>query len=156
MPIPPAQILRHLAELEEAGIRFYEGVRDGTQSEKVRDLAAMMVRAEVRHQKRFLEYAARAGAESRLPDLQQMPREIERLLAVKVFSAREQAKRAATYASDIEMLKFAIRAEEHLAVLMNQLRLFVTPSQRRYIDRVIEEEWNHKARLEQFIRSFSS
>jgi rubrerythrin len=156
MPIPPAQILRHLAEIEEAGIRFYEGMRDGTPSDKVRELAIMMARAEARHKRRFLEYAARAGADCPLPDLEHMSPEIERLFMARVFSARESAKHAVAYASDLEVLRFAIRAEEQVAMLMTQLRLFVPPAHRRYIDRVIKEEWNHKARLEKMARFFTA
>ncbi|MDQ1257864.1 MAG: hypothetical protein QG656_2472 [Candidatus Hydrogenedentes bacterium] len=145
------RVLLHLAAIEETGERFYQGLYDGTQSAWVRRLAEVMVRAEQRHRTRFLEYAERAAQSSRLEDNALSgvpPAEAVRLLRVGVFAEEDRSRKAAQYASDAEVIRVAIGAEERLALLLTQLREFVPKMQRRFIDRVIKEEWAHKDKLE--------
>jgi len=146
------RVLRHLADIEKMGYRFYSKLEECTPSEKVRSLAHMMKKAEQRHHQRFLEYAQRADAALDEGDMAyqlSLPPEVQRLLDADVFVDVGRLERAAQYAGDAEMFKVAIRAEENLALLLSQLRIYVPQKQRPFIDRVIREEWNHKAKLEE-------
>lgn len=150
-PITAAKVLYHLAGLEQRGIDFYQGLAQGAQSDKVRKLAETLARAEARHKARFLEYARRAeeaGNPAANTLAQPLPPEPARLLSAAVFVDKSTAQRAAAYATDLEAIKLAIRAEENIALLLTQLRSYVPRLQRRFIDAVIKQEWHHKARLE--------
>jgi rubrerythrin len=150
--VSAGRVLRRLAEIEQDGVEFYQGLMEGTKLDFVRKLAAKMVRAEDRHRRRFLGYAEEAER-SAGGDLDQLakplPPEVVRLLGVRIMVDKARVKQSALYATDEEALRVAIRAEEHIALLLTQLREYVAPAQRGYISRVIKEEWNHKARLEE-------
>jgi len=150
-PITAAGVLSRLAEIEEDGRRFYEGLAEGAQLKWVKKLAEMLVRAETRHHARFLGYARRAEMKmmTRAAKEEALPPEVTRLLRAHVFESREMGQRAGRFMTELEAVKLAIQAEEKLALLLTQLRMFVQPMERRYIDRVIREEWAHKARLEE-------
>jgi len=153
-PLSAAQVLRRLAAIERDGVAFYQGLLQGTTSEPVRKLAAMMVRAETRHEKRFLEYAQRAEAAG--PEgntlTSPLPNDVARLLSVPVFVPRDRVRKSAPFAKDIEVIRVAIRAEESLALLLTQLRAHVPRAQRAYVTRAINEEWRHKAELEELVK----
>ncbi|HPO13481.1 MAG TPA: hypothetical protein PLI09_08555 [Candidatus Hydrogenedentes bacterium] len=149
-----AAVLRRLAELEQDGVNFYHGLSEGAESEWVRKFAGKMVLAEQRHHDRFLRYAEHVEKHTGEKESQlsgPLSGDIVRLLQVSVFADREHAKRSARYVSDADSLRVAIRAEEHLALLMAQLRMYIPKPQRPYIDRVIKEEWGHKANLEKIL-----
>jgi len=55
-------------------------------------------------------------------------------------------------ANDVNMIKLAIRAEEHLALLLTQLHSYVSRPQGAYIARVVKEEWGHKEKLEDIMK----
>lgn len=155
-PLNAAQVLNRLAEIELAGLQFYQGLYEGSDSERVKQLAKMMAKAELRHHKRFLKYAEHAelrAAEENAPVLTgPLPDEVARPLYADVFVNRERVKESAKNMSDIEAIQVAIRAEESTALLMTQLRSFVRGAQKGYITRVIKEEWGHKARLEELMQ----
>jgi len=145
-------VLRRLAELEERGIAFYQGVVEGTKSDWVRKLAEKLIRAEQRHKKRFLAYAERAeakGGKAANALTAPLPPEVVRLLNTSIFVGKDRVKRSVPYAKDLEVLKVAIRAEEHAALLLGQLKPYIPHGERPYITRVINEEWGHKDALEQ-------
>lgn len=152
--VSASQVLRRLAELESDGIRFYEGMAEGAESEWVRKFAAKMGQAEKRHMERFTYYAMHAEKRSAPEDdqlLGALSAEINRLLSISVFAQQERAKQSAHNLSDTDALRTAIRAEEHLAVLLTQLMDYVPKASRSYIMRVIKEEWSHKAKLEEVL-----
>jgi rubrerythrin len=62
LKVTQEQLLRRLAEMELAAREFYEGLREGTESSRLRELADIMIAAEKRHHDRFSMYADRAGA----------------------------------------------------------------------------------------------
>ena len=151
-PLTSAQVLRRLADHEREGVAFYQGLLQATDSDDIRKLAEMMIRAERRHRERFLAYARKAealGSGSGNALTGPLPAQLTRLLGTRVFVDLDRAKKTAAYANDNEILSIAIRAEESLALLLTQLRDFVPRGQRPFIGRVIKEEWNHKAKLEQ-------
>ena len=154
-PISAGQVLRWLADQEQAGSEFYRTMLEGTKSAWLKQLAGKMVEAEQRHRERFLEYAQRAdnaespgegGLEQPLPD------DLLRLLRSHVFPERARYQVAVKYAGDRETLMLAIQAEEGLALLLTQLRQYVPAAQKRFIDRVTKEEWGHKAKLERVMQ----
>lgn len=149
--VTAADVLYRLADIEENGRRFYEGLAAGAQIKWVKKLAEMLVRAETRHHSRFLEYARRAEVEALAgaTDDALLPPDVARLLKSHVFETKEMGQRAGRFLSEVDAVKLAIRAEEQLALLLTQLRMYVRPQERRYVDRVIREEWEHKARLEE-------
>ena len=156
-PLTAGQVLRRLADLEQKGAAFYEALLNGTESEWVRKLARVMVRAEKRHRARFLDYARRAEAKNDALSntlTQPLTPDLTRLLTVSVFASAPQAAKSVRYARDEDVLKVAIRAEESLALLLTQLRSYVPSEQRRYISRVIKEEWGHKDKLEKALRKY--
>jgi rubrerythrin len=140
-----------LADIEQEGVEFYQGLSEGTKSRWVRALAEKLVEAELRHRKRFLEYA-RLAAKSASPDdnalAGPLPPEVIRLLMARPLAPKGRIKASAPYVSDEDALKMAIRAEEHIALLLTELRGYVPKNEWRYINRVIKEEWGHKASLE--------
>ena len=149
-----AQVLCQLSEIESEGVEFYKGLRDGTESNWVRQLAEKMIRAELRHYKRFKEYALQAeeAAKGDATDSgRELPQEVRHLMETRVFAPRERIQKSAQYAGDVDVLKTAIHIEEATAVLQTQLREYVLEEQRPYISRVIKEEWKHKARLEDLL-----
>ena len=148
-----SQVLYRLAELEDHGAQFYEGVRNGANSEWVRKLATVLVRAEKRHHVRFLEYARMAEmGETGAGGIAALTPELSHLLNVQVFASRERAERSVQYASERDIVNVAIRAEESLALLMTELCDYVPRHEKTYIKRVIKEEWGHKASLEDLLR----
>jgi len=141
--------------MEEHGFAFYEGLWQGTNSDLVRKLARMMMKAEQRHRQRFLSYAQRAeesddAGDDRLTGA--LPPEVLRLLKTGVFVPKGRSVKAAEYAQDEEVLNIAITAEQTLALLLTELRQYVPRGQRRFIDHVTKQEWGHKAKLEQVLR----
>lgn len=152
--VSAAQVLRRLAELEAEAEDFYKGLYEGTDSEVVRQFAKKMIRAEKRHGKRFAEYACRAvldmppDAASRLRTLAP---EIKRLLAMSLLPSRDRIRKSAKYNDDRKIIQFAIRAEESFALLLTELREYVPTVEKRYISRVIKEEWGHKESLERLL-----
>ena len=150
-PLAASYLLRKLADIEEQGVLFYQGWLAGTESEWVMKLAATMIRAEQRHHERFLEYAERAerseGA-SRANGPLNLPPDVVRVLSTHLFTTKEQIQKAAKYARDIEMIEMAIHAERSLALLLTQLSPYVPKEERKYVKRVIKEEWNHHAKLD--------
>jgi rubrerythrin len=151
--VSASQVLRRLAEIEQEGASFYEGLLEGTQSEWIRKLAKMLIKAERRHKKRFLEYAERAEARADANSLARpLSRDVIRLLTTPVVVSKDEGKQSAPHMRDEEALKLAIRAEENIALLLAELREYVPKDQRRYISRVIKEEWHHKAELEKIYR----
>lgn len=152
------QVLFRLADIELEGIEFYEGLAEGTESRWVRELSKDLIRAERRHRKRFLGYAAGALASSVAGaggSIEPLPREVMRLLRASVFVSGSRIKKSARYASDTEALKVAIRAEENTALLLTRLREYVRNVERAYVTRVIKEEWAHKERLERVLAKIS-
>lgn len=152
--VSASQVLKRLAEIELDGVQFYEGLGEGTKSDWVRDFARSLAKAERRHRERFLQYAARAHDSGADGDAltSALPPEVRRALSVRILAPKDQIKGSAPYASEADALKMAIRAEEHIALLLTQLREYVQPRERRYISRVVKEEWNHKASLEKLLR----
>ena len=144
--------LRYLAEREEEGVRFYEGLMEGTKSDFVRELAEKLARAEKRHKQRFLEYAERADAGEKEEGDGPIPLELQRLLTTRLFVEKDRIKQSAQYAKDEEMLKVAIGAEEKATVVVAELAQYVPRSQRPYLARVLKEEKGHKERLEKVLR----
>ncbi len=152
--VSASQVLRRLAELELEGVQFYQGMAEGAESAWVRKFAAKMGEAEQRHHERFIHYAEHAAKRSAPEDdqlLGELSAEINRLLSISVFAEKERARQSAHYLSDSDALRTAIRAEEHLAVLLTQLQDYVPKASRSYILRVIKEEWNHKRKLEEVL-----
>ena len=157
--ISAAQVLRHLAGIEEDGIEFYRGVLQGTQSDWVRKLAKMMLRAEERHRERFLGYAQRAELAADSDEnalVQPLPAELAHLVRSKIFAPGGMAKKSVQYARDEEVIQVAIRAEESVALLLTQFRQYVSSRQQSYVDQVIKEEWGHKEKLEKVMRKYFS
>lgn len=152
--ISAGRVLRRLADIESEGAQFYEGMMHGTKSEKVRQLATMLFKAEKRHRKRFLEYAV--SAEKRAADEdaaeQKLPAEVEHLFKACIFVSKQRIEVSAEHAQDLDMIKLAIRAEESVALLLTQLSSFVPRAQRAYIVRVVDEEWGHKRKLESLLQ----
>jgi rubrerythrin len=155
MPVSASQVLRRLADIEADGAQFYEGMLEGTDSDWIRELARSLVRAENRHRERFLAYANKAeeaeqasGQDSGEP----LPQDVVRLLSAPVFVSRARVGKSAKYAGDKDMLKVAVHMEESLALLLSQLQQYVPKSQRPYIKRVVNEEWDHKAQLERVMK----
>ncbi len=149
--VSAAAVLRRLTELELDGVRFYQGLSEGAESEWVRRFSAKMVAAEQRHHDRFQHYAEHAEKQAQNEDYRlsaPLDPDIVRLLQVSVFAEHDRTKNAARYVSDTDAIRVAIRAEEHLALLLAQLRMYIPKPQRPYVDRVIKEEWGHKANLE--------
>lgn len=149
--VSASQVLYRLAEIEEAAGNFYKGLWEGTKSEWIRELAEVLIRAEQRHRKRFLEYAQQAEQSSHADAnilTRPLPPQVLRLLSTPVTVSKSRMKKTAPYTRDEEALKIAIRAEESTAFLLAQLCEYVPRGQRRYINRVIKEEWHHKALLE--------
>ncbi len=151
------QVLKRLAQIEDDGVRFYEALKRGTASDKVRSLASMLIKAEMRHRDRFLEYARRAHESSDPNDATPagpLPVEAARLLDADIFIPEKRIEESAKYARDIEIINLAIRIEESAALLLTSLQSFVPKNQRAYIVRVIKEEWQHKAKLEEVRKQF--
>jgi rubrerythrin len=144
--------LRYLAEREEEGVSFYEGLMEGTKSEFVRDLAEKLGRAEKRHKQRFLEYAARADAGEEEGGDRPVPLELQRLLKSRLFVEKERIRQSAQYASDVEMIKVAIGAEEKAALVVAELAQYVPRNQRPYLARVLKEEKGHQERLQKVLQ----
>lgn len=158
-PLSARRVLLRLAEHEQAGIDFYTAVMQGTASEWVGKLAQMMIKAEKRHKTRFLSYADRARQATDPSEYTltgSLSPDLRRLLMEPIFGRPEQAKASARYAGDREMLQVAVRAEEKTALLLGQLRSYVPRVQRPFINRVIKEEWGHKAKLENFLHKYFS
>lgn len=153
--VSAAQVLRRLAEIEQEGVEFYEGLKEGTQSEWIRAFADKLVRAEKRHHDRFLSYAEKAEAHARDAGdtlREPLPAEVRRLLEKRIMAPRERIQKSAPYARDEEALRIALRAEESLALLLTELREYVPKDQRPYISRVIKEEWAHKEHIEKLLK----
>ncbi|MBN2311233.1 MAG: hypothetical protein JXR94_19805 [Candidatus Hydrogenedentes bacterium] len=152
--VSAAAVLRRLADMEQEGVDFYEGLSSGASTAWLRAFAGKLVSAEQRHRRRFLEYARRA--EEGAPEENQLegdlPRDAVRLLGTRLLPSKATIARSAAYATDEDALKLAIRAEENTALLLEQLRSYVPKVQRRYIDRVIKEEWGHKEKLEELLK----
>jgi len=154
-PYSQAQALERLAAMELEARAFYEGLFEGAVSEPVRNLAAMMIRAETRHHKRFLAYAERARRKESDADsdsARPMPADLARTMGVKLWPAKETIRKSAKLSRDLDFIRFAIRAEAQTAVLMTQVRMYLPPERRGYVSRVIEEEWNHKRKLEEHLQ----
>ena len=158
-PLAASYLLRRLADIEEQGVLFYQGWLEGTKSEWVTKVASAMVRAEQRHHNRFLKYAARAEESEGAfhgegsPNL---PPDVIHVLSTTLFTAKAQIQKAAQYAGDYEMIEMAIRAEESLALLLTRLRQYVPKTERKYVNRVIKEEWAHHAKLDRLRRNHFS
>ena len=152
-PLPASRVLQRLAEMEEQGIAFYQGLQEGTKSPRIAKLAGSLIKAEARHRDRFMTYAYEAAEGEENKDLAgELPAEALRLLNTNIFVSGDQVKSSAPYARDIDMVKLAIRAEENAALLLEELKSFVPKKQRPYIARVVKEEWKHKARLEEVMK----
>ncbi len=152
--VTASQVLRRLADIEQEGVEFYKGLKEGTQSEWIRAFADKLIRAEKRHRDRFLIYAEKADAASGGDGdalTAPLPAQVRQLLEKRIVAPRERIRKSAPYASDVEALRVALRAEESLALLLTELREYVPKEQRRYISRVIKEEWAHKAHIEKLI-----
>ena len=152
--VTASQVLRRLADIEQEGVDFYKGLKEGTQSEWIRAFADKLIRAEKRHRDRFLGYAekAEAASDGETDTLTApLPAEARRLLEKRMMAPRERIRKSAPYASDVEALRVALRAEESLALLLTELREYVPKEQRRYISRVIKEEWSHKNHIEKLL-----
>ena len=153
--VSAAQVLRRLADIEQEGVEFYEGLREGTQSEYIRTFADKLVRAEKRHRDRLLSYAEKAEEHAKDEGntlKEPLPAEIRQLLEKRVMASRERIRKSAPYARDEEALRIALRAEESLALLLTELREYVPKEQRPYISRVIKEEWAHKEHIEKLLK----
>ena len=155
--ISAVAVLQRCADLEADGLAFYKAMIDGAQTEWMRKLAKTMARAEKRHYVRFLRYAEEArrqnrGADAHSPEL--MPPELQRLLSEREFSTRELAEHAASNMTDREALETAIRHEINLALLFSQFRQYVSSGERKFIDRVIQEEHQHEAKLVSFRQKY--
>jgi rubrerythrin len=154
-PISAAQVLERCAELEADGLEFYQGLLNGAQSEWVRKLARMMVKAEIRHRDRFLRYAEHARASGKSEDAsagEPLPPELARLMSERVFVSEELAERTGHNVDERKALELAIRAEESLALLYGQIRSYVPRDQRKYLDQIIKEEQRHQSDLEKLWR----
>lgn len=146
-PLSSANVLERCAELEARGIEFYRGVLRGAQSEWMKKLARMLIEAEERHRDRFQKYALAARA--RAVEAAEGPRspELQRLLSETVFMTGELAERTAKNMDDRAALQTAIKHEANLVLLFSQLRGYVPPDQRSFIDTIIKEEQEHEAKL---------
>ena len=153
------QVLLRLAEIEDNGIHFYQGLYKGTDSKWVRALAVTLIKAEKRHRERFLKYAQMAR-DSKNPEDDKLagplPKEAVRLLTMEIFVPEDRIKQSARYVRDIEIIKLAINIEENAAILLTELRPLVPKNQQAYITRVIQEEWGHKAKLEEILHKYFS
>ncbi len=149
--VTASQVLRRLAETKNQGADFYTKLKEGTKEPWVRQFAGMMARAEARHGKRFLEYASRAERGTTLFGnslAAPLPAGVVSMLNDNIMPPAAQVYKSAPYATEDDILKLAAQAEESLAELLSQVRSHVPADQRRYIDRVIKEEWKHKESLE--------
>ena len=154
-PISAAQVLDRCAELEADGLEFYQGLLKGAQSEWVRKLARMMVKAEIRHRDRFLRYAEQARASDKPADASlsgPLPPELALLMSERIFISEELGERTGRNVDERKALELAIRAEEGLALLYGQIRSYVPRNQRKYIDQIIKEEQHHQSDLEKLWR----
>mgnify|MGYP006302074205 CR=1 FL=1 len=155
--ITAEQVLRRLAELEEHAAAFYEGLLDVAETKPLRKLGETMLKAEKRHRKRFLAYAEHAKKHDDPSEYAlsgEWPGEVDRLMTVQPFPAPDKARQSARRSEPVEFFKFAIRAEEHMALLLAELRLHVPKKHKPYLTRVMNEEWAHKAKLEEYTRKY--
>ena len=150
-----AEVLRRVAEIEEESRLFYVGLRDNTKNEWVHRFADELMKAEIRHRDRFYKYAARAEAKAADKGRfgGECPEKVMHLLATRILPTKEQIAHSAPYASDREAIQLAIRAEEHIALLLTEVREYMLQDEKKYIDRVIKEEWGHHARLQLILRN---
>jgi len=60
-------------------------------------------------------------------------------LNTQVFASKERIEKSAQYASDLDIIKLAIGAEEKIAQVITELSDYVPKAERVYIKRVIKE-----------------
>ena len=148
-------ILRRGVELEQRGLDFYRGMLRGAQSDWVRNLANTMIEWETRHKKRFQHYKRKAEKQVALKGLtinNKVPREVLQLLEQDVFVDVKMAEKTGKNVNDRKALELAIGFERNLAIIYTQLRSYVMPSQRKFIDRLIQEEIMHQKKLERIYK----
>lgn len=151
-------VLRRLVEIEEEGMIFYQGLAQASPSAWTRRLALWLTDAEKAHREyfsRLLEHAQTHEQEED-PWAYALPDEVMALLSARILPSKDQMLREAPYTSDMEAIQLAIQVEERAALLVTRLRDFVAQDQRGYMERVIREEWDHKAKLEELLGRLTS
>jgi len=151
-------VMRRLVEIEEEGMAFYQGLAEGTRSAWTRKFALWLRNAEKGHRDYFARLAehAETHAEDEDPWAYSLPDEILALLSARILPSKDQILREAPYTSDLEAIQLAIQAEERAALLVTRLRDFVAHDQRGYMERVIREEWDHKAKLDELLERLTT
>ncbi len=148
-------VLKRLADIECDATAYYEGIAQHSDLPWVREFASRLADAEKRHRDQFLAYADQLegslqGASNRLAT--PLTEELSRLLAMRITLPGESAERTAVYLSEKDAVEVAIQAERNAIRMLSQLRNHVPAEQHVHLDRVVAEEQQHQAFLENLLR----
>jgi rubrerythrin len=148
-----SRVLRRLVEIEEEGMTFYEEMSKLATSPWTRKFAKWLCDAEEAHRKYFLRMAERAEANETREDtpLFELADEVLALLSARVLPSVDQLRIEAPYTTDTEAVRLAIQVEDRAFRLMARLTTVVAREQRGYMERVVQEELDHKTKLEELL-----
>lgn len=149
------EIFKFAVRIEENGEKFYRFAKEITDDEEMGEIFGFLADEEVKHKKTFTDLLSNITKDVSFESFSDEYFDYLRCYVDNVIFTEEQLEKQQKDVKDVlSAIKFAMEMELDSVLYYQEVEKFVTDKQKNLIDKIIEEERKHYAKLSEMKKNF--